>query len=464
MWNEFFRLLAGWDAGDTRIAIAGSLAAMSCALPGTWLFLRRQSLLGDALSHSVLPGIVLAYLAMYQLETRGIVHHDSGARHLVLFLGATLSGVLSAVATELIQRWGRMDRGAAIGVVFTTMFAFGLLLIRMFADKTHVDPSCVLYGTLETSVGLSGGATIPRATIVNGTLVVLNTLLVILFFKELKLSTFDPGLAGSVGLNANGIQIVLMAMTAGTLVAAFESVGAILVIAMLIVPPATARLLSDRLSVVLILSPIVAVASAVLGHAGARTLPKMFFSRLGYPEIEDASTTGMMAVASGCLFFAAIVASPRHGMIRRLTDQIRLQIRIAGEDILGALYRREESSRTLSPSSSSLNQERTLLEGIYERIARKRLLRRGLIEIKSTSVEPQLTNHGREAAKNLVRAHRLWEAYMARHFTLPGDHLHATAEKVEHYLSAEMQSELAEELDQPNVDPHGKSIPASGDQ
>ena len=126
MVAEFFHLLSGWFALDTWIVVTGALAAMSCALPGAWLLLRRQSLLGDALSHSVLPGIVLAYLCMHWMEEQGWLSPDSGVRHLILFLGAAVSGVLSAMATELIQRWGRLDRGAAMGVVFTTMFALGL--------------------------------------------------------------------------------------------------------------------------------------------------------------------------------------------------------------------------------------------------------------------------------------------------------------------------------------------------
>ena len=461
MFAEFLKLLAGWDLIDTWIVITGSLAAMSCALPGAWLFLRRQSLLGDALSHSVLPGIVLAYLALHEFEKNGWVKSDSGVRHLVLFLGATASGVLSAVVTEFIQRLGRLDRGAAIGVVFTTMFAFGLLLIRMFADKTHVDPSCVLYGSLEASAGLTEASSIPRAVLVNASLLGINVLLVIAFFKELRLSTFDPGLAGTVGLNANWIQVALMAMTAATLVAAFESVGAMLVISMLIVPPATARLMTDRLETMLALSLLFAAMSAFIGHVSALTIPSILFSRLGYQDVLGASTTGMMAVASGGLFVLAIFCSPRHGMIRRIIVQIRLQIRIAGEDILGKLYRRDET--WLSEAKSTVRElpanlpAENVPERWIERFAERRLRQRGLIAVSSNGV--LLTDEGREAARNLVRSHRLWEAYMARHFVLPGDHLHATAEEVEHFLSPELQTELAAELNQPNLDPHGKTIP-----
>jgi manganese/zinc/iron transport system permease protein len=461
MFTEFSNLISGWIPLDTWIVITGALAGMACALPGAWLLLRRQSLLGDALSHSILPGIVLSYLALNSLEKTGWLSPDSGFRHLVIFLGAAVSGVFSAMLTELIQRWGRLDSGAAIGVVFTSMFALGLLLIRMFADKTHVDPDCVLYGSLERSVTIvaAGTIAIPQSAIVNGTMLVINGILVFCCFRQLRLSTFDPAFAEAVGLNARGIQLALMVLTAATLVSAFESVGAILVIAMLIIPPATARLLTDRLATMMILSLMVAALSALLGHIAALTLPAIIFSRLGYPEVQGASTTGMMAVASGCLFVIAILGSPRYGVIHNALDRIRLRIRIAGEDILGALYRRDESL----PAGFAFENQ-AISDGLsphtwIARLALKRLFKNGLIVAESSSV--RLSGKGRDLAQNLVRSHRLWEAYMARHFVPPGDHLHAAAEQVEHFLSPELQSELATELDQPEIDPHGKSIPGT---
>lgn len=459
MFRELISILSSWGWLDTWTVIIGALAAMSCSLPGAWLLLRRQSLLGDALSHSILPGIVLAYLILHRLETNHWVTPDAGSRHLVLFLGAAVSGVLSAIITELIQRWGRMDRDASIGVVFTSMFALGLLLIRMFADKVHVDPGCVLYGSLENSVlmRLSDSIPIPQAAAVNSIILAVNGLIILIFFKELRLSTFDPGLAGAVGVNAKWIQLGLMTMTAATLVAAFESVGAILVIAMLIVPAAAARLLTDRLGTMLIFTLIIAALSALLGHVGAITIPSMLFSRLGYTDIHDASTAGMMAIAVGGIFIVTILASPRHGLIRKTMDRLRLKIRIAGEDRLGSLFRRDElaGANSISPQEIELSQRSA--GTWFDWLVLRHLIRHRLITAASPSAT--LTDRGRDLARNLVRSHRLWEAYMARHFDLPGDHLHATAEEVEHFLSPELQKELAIELDQPTLDPHGKSIP-----
>ena len=478
MIGEFLRLLSDWSWFDTWIAVTGALAAMACALPGMWLLLRRQSLLGDALSHAVLPGIVVAFLGVHWLERpvapTGPVDSEAAAgetvrsaaadlsrvagRQTVLFLGAALSGVIAALLTELIQRWGRLERSAALGVVFTSMFALGLLLIRLFADRAHIDADCVLYGNLETVASDTiAGTGLPRGVVVNGAMLLFNGLLALVFFKELRLATFDAELATSLGLRAGWVSLALMTVTAATVVAAFESVGAILVIAMLIVPAATARLLTDRLWLLLILAPLIAGIGAVLGHAGALTLPSMICSRVGLPGIDDASTAGMMAVTTGGLFLLAVIASPQQGVVRRVLDRLRLQVRIASEDLLGRLYRLEEGSKVESGGLRVKQQTSEPRSNWIAWFARHRLLRKALI--RTTASLDELTDAGRRLARDVVRSHRLWEAYMARHFELGGKELHATAERVEHYLDPNLQAELAAELDQPSIDPHGKSIP-----
>ena len=476
MFSEFLQRLSVWEGIDTWIAITGALAAMACALPGTWLVLRRQSLLGDALSHAVLPGIVLAYLGMSWMEEIGWLadpSHVSSAtgigrvaegmslvarRQGALFIGAALSGVVAALLSELVQRWGRVERSAALGVVFTSMFALGLLLIRLFADRAHLDPGCVLYGNLETTAfDTIGGTMIPQAVVVNAGMLLLNGLLILLFFKELCLNTFDPELGAAQGLKPGWVSLGLMSLTAATVVAAFESVGAILVIAMLIVPGATARMLTDRLPAMLGLSVIVAACGAVLGHVFALTLPAMVY-KYGFgldQRVMDASSAGMMAVTTFGLFMMAVIASPRHGLGRVWLDRLRLQLRIAREDLLGGLYRREEAA--VGNPSTSPQQSNAPRTNVLQWFARNSLIRQGLIQVDPTG--DTLTSTGTTEARNLVRSHRLWESYMARHFDLPDDHLHATAEDVEHFLGPELQAELAAELDQPTTDPHGKTIP-----
>lgn len=290
-----------WTSIDTWIVVTGVLCAMACALPGCFLVLRKMSMMGDAISHAVLPGLAIAFLV-------------GGTRaSLPMFLGAAVTGVLTAVFTQWIGRFANVDRGAAMGVVFTTLFAIGLVLIVQAADHVDLDPGCVLYGAIEFTpldTVIIGGLELPRAAAVNGGVLLFNAIVIALLYKELKLSAFDPALAETLGFSSSFLHYLLMTMVAVTTVAAFESVGSIIVIAMLIVPAATAQLLTRRLLPMLLLGVVLAAASAVLGHLGALLLPPL----LGF---DSTTTSGMMAFAAGVIFILAWVFAPREGLIMR---------------------------------------------------------------------------------------------------------------------------------------------------
>ncbi len=295
--------LRSWNGAlDGWIIVAGVLCAAACALVGSFLVLRRMSMMGDAISHAVLPGLAVAFLM-------------TGSRaSLPMFIGAAVAGVLTAMFTEWIRGAGKVDEGASMGVVFTALFALGLLLVVQAADHVDLDPGCVLYGAIELTpldTVRVGAYDIPRVVLTLGTVLALNLTCVLLLYKELKISSFDPALATTLGINARLMHYLLMTLVALTAVAAFESVGNILVVAMLIVPAATAHLLTDRLSIMIGLAMLLGAISAVLGHVGAIALPAAF----GY---ESTNTAGMMALMSGLLFALAIVFGPRHGVLSRL--------------------------------------------------------------------------------------------------------------------------------------------------
>ncbi|MEX0715818.1 MAG: metal ABC transporter permease [Planctomycetaceae bacterium] len=466
MIAETVQLLSGWNAADTWIVVTAALAAMACALPGNYLVLRRQSLMGDALSHSVLLGIVLAVLAANWIKM-WLGLGDAGYVALVAaaaFAGAVIVGVSTAVLTEWVRNLGRVEASAALGVVFTTLFALGIVLIRAAAEGVHIDLQCVLLGEI-VSVTLDtwnwNGWAIPRAAVANGAMLAVNGLLVLLFFKELRLAAFDPGLATTQGINARVVNHALMAVTAVTIVAAFRSVGSILVIAMLIVPPAAAYLLTNRLGRMIGLSLAIAAASAVLGHVSAIVVPALLLPRLGLPAVGSASTAGMMAAASGALFVLALLFGPRHGALSRGIDRLRVSLRIAADDFLGWLYRVEENAAADAAAIAAVGTATSgTLTGMHPwvtRLATWRLRSRRLIE--SAGGKYRLTERGRDAARELVRAHRLWEAFMQKHIAVPDDHLHATAHRVEHFLDSDLRRELEAELDRPRHDPHGRDIP-----
>ena len=300
-----------WYAIDTWIVIVGILAAVACTLPGNFLVLRKMSMMGDAISHAVLPGLAVAFLV-------------TGARaSLAMFIGAAVVGVLTAVFTQWISRFGKVDQGASMGIVFTTLFALGLVLIVQAADHVDLDAGCVLYGAIELtpldvvwSAKLFGMTLdLPRAALVLAPVCLINALFVILFFKELRISSFDPELASTMGINASLMHYLLMTLVAITTVAAFEAVGSIIVIAMIIVPAATAHLLTDRLHWMVLLSIGLAIVSAIMGHIFAISLPGWLGLDTGL--VSATSTSGMMAVAAGLIFTVVLFLAPRHGILSK---------------------------------------------------------------------------------------------------------------------------------------------------
>lgn len=294
-----------WTSFDTWIVITGALCAMGCALPGCFLVLRKMSMMGDAISHAVLPGLATAFLI-------------TGSRaSLTMFLGAAIVGVLTAVFTQWISRFGNVERGAAMGIVFTTLFALGLILIKSAGHKVDLDPDCVLYGAIELTpldtINLFGHA-IPRAALVSGITFLLNLFIIAVLFKEFRLSAFDASLADTLGFSSNLLHYLLMIMVAVTTVASFEAVGSVIVIAMLIVPAATALLLTHRLKLVLILSCLFATTASFLGHLSAITIPTWF-------GFTDTNTSGMMATTAGLLFLLIWILAPKTGLIARFNSR-----------------------------------------------------------------------------------------------------------------------------------------------
>jgi manganese/zinc/iron transport system permease protein len=433
-----------WFALDTWIVVIGVLCAACCALPGAFLVLRRQSMMGDAISHAVLPGLAAAFLL------------TASRSSLVMFVGAAVVGVVTAALTQWVSSAGKMERSAAMGVVFTTFFAIGLVMIVRAADSVDLDPGCVLYGSLELApmdtVKLwFTDWHVPRAVVVLAAVLLANVFIMGLMFKEFAISSFDPDLATALGFSARGMNLLLMTLVAITTVAAFESIGSILVIAMLIVPPATARLLTDRLVPMILLAVLIGAGSAAAGHVSAITVPAWF----GY---EDTLTSGMMAVCAGALFSLAVFFAPNQGVVSNVLGQRALSRRIAAEDALGLLYRCSERGEptTVEEVVATLCSATGNGAGRARRVVR-RLARRGLVACSPASCV--LTAEGLRHAQSIIRSHRLWESYLEGEMQIPEGHLHETAMRLEHVTTGEMQRELASRTGDPKRDPQGKPIP-----
>ncbi len=287
------------------IVTVGALVATACALVGCFLVLRRMSMLGDAISHAVLPGIVLAFLF-------------SGSREIVpMILGAGALGLFTAFATDLLTRHGKLVNDASIGVTFTVLFAVGVILVSRFAGQVDLDLDCVLYGEILYApfdvLTVNGTNIGPRSAWIMGAVALANFLFIALGWSRLKVCAFDTALASSLGVNVVLWHYLLMAFVSTTTVAAFESVGVILVVGMLIVPANTAYLLTDRLWLMHALAVVAGVVSAVGGYVLATAL--------------NGSIAGAMATIAGVLYVLAALFGPRHGVVskRRARKGLALQ-------------------------------------------------------------------------------------------------------------------------------------------
>lgn len=430
-----------WTSFDTWIVLSGALSAAACALLGSYLVLRKMSMMGDAISHAVLPGLALAFLL-------------TGSRDsLPMLVGATAIGVLTAFLVQALFRLSELEKGATMGVIFTTFFALGLILIRQAADHVDLDPGCVLYGAIELTpldVYLIMGMEIPRAALTNLGMLVINLLFVGLFYKELKITSFDPALATTLGINAQLLHYALMTLVAATTVAAFESVGSILVIAMLIVPAATAHLLTDRLGWMLVLSVLIAALSAVLGHLGAITVPTWF-------GFTDTSTAGMMGVAAGALFLLAFLLAPRYGILSRSLRQWQLSLKIIADDALGFLFRYDELKGPRDPAVRLSDLKKALKAGYNLWPALWQLRRRGAVRQTKGTVLP--TESGLAQGASLVRSHRLWESYLCDALQMCAIDVHHMAHDLEHFTDPDLSERLARQSGDPVIDPHERQIP-----
>jgi manganese/zinc/iron transport system permease protein len=296
---------------DLPALATGTLAALSCGLLGNFLLLQRKSLLGDAVSHAVLPGIVLAFLLTGSTGTWPMM------------LGAAGAALASVLLVDVVQRAARIEAGAAMAVVLTAMFALGVVLLEQSGARVvHLDVQHALMGSLEGIVWLGARdgsalfdparlASLPAPLLRLAGLTPAVLLFVLLLRKELAIASFDPSHADSLGIPARLVGLLLLLASAAAAVAAFDAVGAILTIAMFVCPAATARMLTDRLGRQIALSALVAVLSGVLGYAlAAWVTPAIGLER-------GLGAAGTIAVVAGCSQALSILFAPRYGALAR---------------------------------------------------------------------------------------------------------------------------------------------------
>ncbi|MGH1366219.1 MAG: metal ABC transporter permease [Calditrichia bacterium] len=290
-----------------EIQLIAVIVAIACALPGVFLVLRKMAMMSDAIGHAILFGIVLAFFVVHDVASP------------LLIVAAALTGLLTVVMVESLHRTRLVREDAAIGLVFPLLFSIGVILISRYAGDIHLDVDAVLLGELAFApfdrLVWDGYDLGPRAAYMMSAILVLNIVFIALFYKELKFASFDAGMAAAAGFSPVLIHYSLMSLVSLTAVGAFDAVGAVLVVALMIAPPAAAYLITNRLSRMLVISAIIAVFSAISGYWLANLL--------------DVNIAGSMATMTGVVFGLVLFFAPYRGLIAIAQRKARQRIEFA---------------------------------------------------------------------------------------------------------------------------------------
>jgi manganese/zinc/iron transport system permease protein len=351
-----------------EIQLIALVVAVACAIPGVFLVLRKMALISDAISHSILPGIVIGFFITQDLNSP-------------LLIGlAALTGVITVVLVEMIQKTGLVKEDTAIGLVFPALFSIGVIMIAKNANDVHLDVDAVLLGELAFApfdrLLLFGTDMGPKALWVMGTVLLITIVLLFLFFKELKVSTFDAGLSSALGFSPLVLHYGLMTVSSITVVGAFDAVGAILVVALMIAPAATAYLLTSNLKKMMLLSVGIGVFSAIVGYWLAHAL--------------DASISGSMTTVLGLVFLLVYFFAPGKGLLAVIYRQKQQRTEVSLITFLLHLSNHyEEKERHINHLNEHINWQKVRSKTVLE-LAEKN----NMIIIKNNIVS--LTEKGKE--------------------------------------------------------------------
>ncbi|HSE27157.1 MAG TPA: metal ABC transporter permease [Gemmatimonadales bacterium] len=364
---------------QAEIQLIAVLTAVACALPGTFLVLRRMAMLSDAISHAILLGIVAGFFLTGDLASP------------LLVVGAALTGLVTVAGVELLQRTRLVREDAATGLVFPVLFSVGVILVSRYAGSVHLDTDSVLLGELAFApfdrFVVAGRDLGPRGLWLIGAILAVDLLVIGLLWKELALSTFDPALTAALGFSPVALTYVLMGLVSVTAVGAFDVVGSILVVALMVAPPAAAWLLTDRLPRMLGLAAGFGAASAVAGYWTAHLL--------------DVSIAGAMASMAGLVFAGASMVAPERGVLAVVRRRARQQREFA--ETLLAMHLQTHEGRPEAAEECSLETLHRHLRWTRERTlaTAARMRRRGLVEEGGGLL--RLTDDGRRRAAEALQ-------------------------------------------------------------
>ena len=425
--REFFRL-----AKPVPVMLGGALLlGLSCGLLGSFIVVRRMALMGDTLSHAVLPGVALGFLWSMSKDP------------VAMLVGATAAGLFGSIVVTWIRRTTRIKQDAALGIVLATFYALGVCMIEMIKNRPDSGNSAGLDGIFFGDAAALRGEDV----VLMAVLTLLTLVLILTLYRPLLAISFDPGFARSIGLPVAFLDHLTMMFLAFAIVVALQAVGVVLVSALLITPAATGYLMTDRLHRMLVIAGVVGMLSAALG---------VFCSFLG----GKLPSGPFMVLAASGLFSVAYLFAPRHGTVTRWWRRRNRSRQIRNENTLKAIYRVLED-RGFKGEGVTLQElaelRRETLEAARDRV--RALERAGAVTTGEGGNVAYLTPEGQQRGWAIVRNHRLWELYLTNLADYEPDHVHDDAEKIEHVLGEDAVRELEKLLDYPEVDPHGKQIP-----
>lgn len=438
-WKEqAMRFLSLKDPAVRAALIGSATLGALCGALGSFIVVRRWALLGDTLSHAALPGVALGFLWSMKKDPWTI------------FIGATIAGIAGAALASLIRKTTKLKEDSALGMTLASFFALGIVLISMTQHLPNADKSGLEQFLFGQAAAMNDD---DIRLILIAAVVVLSGL--ILFYKELLLTSFDPGFAKSTGAPVQIAQYGLTLALSFSIVVSLQAVGVALVSALLITPASAAYLLTDRMKSMVWMS---ALFGALAGVAGA-------FSSF----LQTKAPTGPFIVIGATMIFAlAFVLGPKHGWAPRRWRRWSQSQKIRSENLLKAIYQTLEfEDGHVSDSGAPITQIRS-----RKRIAEKKL-RKELRSLQSSGLITQVgtgerleiffTPKGKRHAMEIVRNHRLWELYLTNSANFPADHVHDDAERIEHLLGEDMVRRLEKLLNHATQDPHGRPIPTLDD-
>lgn len=426
-----------------RNAVFGALAlGCVCGIMGCFILVRKLALMGDTISHAVLPGVAIGFLWN---QTKDPV---------AIFVGAVIAGLIGTSLTHLIRKSTILKEDAALGLILGGFYGIGIVLLRLAmnlesGNKAGLDK--ILFGQV--------AALSSNDVLVMSLIALIVTVLVAVLYKELQVISFDITFARSLGIPAQAFHYLTMLLLTVAVVISLQAVGVVLVSAMLITPAAAAYLLTDRLHRMILLAAVFGMMAGLLGA---------FFSYL-----ETGLPTGpFMVLGASAVFLVAYFFAPRYGVIPRLMLHVFRKKRIGLENTLKAVFQVRESGGFSEEGVilADLAMRRNIDLPTAEREARA-LVRQGWASLEnpgnfSVGIRQRklfLTPEGWEQSCKVVRNHRLWELYLTNAAQIQSDHVHDDAEVIEHILGEEIVAQIEKRLDFPTRDPHGKVIPSQRD-